>query len=68
MTKNNCEPQRLIDWPAVKERIPLSRSTIYRKIRSGTFPAPVTISSCRIAWVEGEVDEWVAAQIEAGPR
>ena len=37
-------------------------------VRDGRFPAPVAISKRRVAWVEGEIDRWIADRIAAQPR
>jgi prophage regulatory protein len=47
----------------VKARTGLSRSTLYAYIRDGRFPAPVAISARCVAWVEGEIDGWIAERI-----
>jgi prophage regulatory protein len=53
---------RLIEWPELRQLIPLSRSTIWRLVRDGDFPAPIQISRGRVAWLESEVLEWLAAR------
>jgi prophage regulatory protein len=40
-----------------------SRSTVYAYIRDGGFPQPVSISARCVAWVEGEIDRWIAERI-----
>ena len=52
----------------VKSRTGLSRSTLYAYIRDGRFPAPVSISERCVAWVEGEIDRWMAERIASRPR
>ena len=47
----------------VEARTGLSRSTIYERIRAGTFPAPVSLGAKAVGWVEGEIDAWLADQI-----
>lgn len=42
----------------VIERIRLSRSTIYRQIAAGSFPAPYSLSENRAGWLESEIDNW----------
>ncbi|HDW2027894.1 TPA: AlpA family phage regulatory protein [Enterobacter ludwigii] len=37
---------------------------IYRLINEGLFPQPIKIGSRAIAFVESEVDEWIASAIE----
>ena len=49
----------------VEARTGLSRSPIYARIKAGTFPKPVRLGSGRaVGWVEGEIDAWLADQIE----
>lgn len=42
---------------------PVSRLTLYRAIKAGTFPAPVEING-RNYWVKAELDAWSAARKE----
>lgn len=49
----------------VKARTGLSRSTLYAYIRDGRFPSPITISDRCVAWVESEIDAWIAERIAA---
>jgi prophage regulatory protein len=36
-----------------------SRRHLARLAGAGSFPAPLAIGGNSIAWVEGEIDEWV---------
>jgi prophage regulatory protein len=51
---------RIIRLKAVLARTGLSRSTIYRKIREGSFPAQVAISVHGAGWHESAVNRWIA--------
>ncbi len=55
---------KLIREPAVLERVPFSRPTLRRKIKEGTFPAPVNIGARAVAWVVDEIDAWEQEIIE----
>ena len=44
----------------VMERTGLSRATIYRKVRSKTFPSSRRLGSSCVGWYESEVDAWIA--------
>lgn len=48
----------------VEARTGLSRSTIYERIKTGTFPAPVSIGAKAVGWIESEIDSWLTAQVE----
>jgi prophage regulatory protein len=58
--------QRLLRLNDVRERVPYSRSTIYKLISQGEFPKPVSIGERAVAWVESDVDAWIEARIESG--
>ncbi len=44
--------------PEVMSLTGLSRSTIWRRVRAGTFPAPVEIGVNSIGWPESEITAW----------
>jgi prophage regulatory protein len=46
-----------------KKGIDYSRDHLRRKVKAKEFPEPVPISDRRIAWIESEVDDWVAARV-----
>jgi prophage regulatory protein len=41
----------------------LSRATIYRKMATGTFPACISISEGRVAWVDRDIEEWCESRV-----
>ncbi len=55
---------RLLTRAEIEARYRLSRSTIYRKMRDGTFPLPLKIGARAVRWSEAEITEWV----ESRPR
>ncbi|SFN99595.1 transcriptional regulator, AlpA family [Cohaesibacter marisflavi] len=54
------QPDRIIRLKTVLDRTGLSRSTIYRKMAEGTFPAQIKISIHGTGWRESEVNRWIA--------
>ena len=54
----------ILRLPAVKATTGLSRSTIYLRIAEGTFPKPVSLGARAVGWIEAEVQQWLAGQIE----
>lgn len=49
----------------VESRVGLSRSTIYDRIKAGTFPAPISLGGGKaVGWLSHEIDGWLTAQIE----
>ena len=56
-------PNRILRLRSVLERTGLSRSTLYRKLQRGSFPAQVRISERCIGWRESEVERWLSNPI-----
>ena len=54
------EPDRINRLKTVLNRSGRSRSTVYRKIKDGTFPRQIPISTNGAGWSESEVSRWVA--------
>ena len=51
---------QIIPYVQLRERgITFSRVHLRRLIEAGLFPAPVSVSERRIAWVAAEVDEFL---------
>ena len=53
------QPDRIIRFNTVRARTGLSRSTIYRKIAEGTFPAQLKISANGAGWRESDINRWI---------
>ena len=54
----------LLTRPEVERRTGLSRSTLYRKMRDGTFPMPLKVSARAVRWRESEI----RAYVDSRPR
>lgn len=52
----------------VKARTGLSRSAIYAKIKVGEFPPSISLGTRAVGWPSNEIDEWIAARINAGRK
>lgn len=53
----------IIRLSAVKERVGLSRSSIYQKIEQGTFPVQIRIGPRAVGWLDTDIDDWIDRQI-----
>jgi prophage regulatory protein len=57
---------RLLSWDDLPTYgIRDSRTTVYRKMKAGKFPASVQYGPNRIAWVESEIQQYIADLIAA---
>lgn len=57
---NKVHCYRYIRLPEVKQLVPFSQATIWRKSRDGSFPRPVKLSSRITAWPRAAVIAWIA--------
>lgn len=55
----------LIRRKQVEAQTGLPRSTLYKLIANGDFPAPVRLTVKAVAWVRADVDSWIAGRIAA---
>jgi len=53
---------RYLRLPEVRQMVPLSPATIWRKTRAGTFPPAIKISERITAWSRESVEAWLAAK------
>ena len=43
----------------VKAITGLSRTTRYLGVKSGTFPAPISIGARAVAWLSSDIEKWI---------
>ena len=60
---NTQQPTDLLRLPTVIEQTGLARSSIYRRIQDGDFPAPVKLSSRAIGWPRHTIEAWKASRM-----
>ena len=59
-----CLTRKIIRGRKVRERVGKSRTSLWRAVKNGSFPAPVSIGANAIGWYEDEIDDW----LERRPR
>lgn len=52
---------RMLNLRTVMEMTDLSRTTVWRRAREGTFPAPYRLSANRVAWSLRAIEAWLEA-------
>ena len=62
MTTNNSSIS-LIRLKAVQSRTGLARSTVYKMISTGDFPAQIKISAKLSVWASTAIDDWIDRHI-----
>lgn len=56
----------LIRKRIVLSRVGLGNTSIYKRIKEGTFPKPVPIGDRAVAWDSEAIDLWIEEKIEEG--
>ena len=57
MSLEHSPSRRLVSAKQVMIRMGWSRTTLWRRVRDGEFPAPVKTGSKSVDWFDDEVDE-----------
>lgn len=55
----------LLRLPSVCALVGLSKSQIYRLIRTGEFPAAIPLGANSVAWPAERVNAWISEKINA---
>jgi prophage regulatory protein len=64
MQSNPLTSKHLLSKRAVLKQIPISSARLARRVVAGAFTQPARIGKRRVAWVQSEVSDWLAARME----
>ena len=56
LTLDELKPLSLAE---VESRVGLSRTTIYKRIKCGAFPAPIRLSERKVGWRVADIRAWL---------
>jgi prophage regulatory protein len=62
---NEPAATRLLRLDAVKQRVLLSTSCIYRLMSANEFPKRIPLAKNAVAWDEREIEDWIAQRKRA---
>jgi prophage regulatory protein len=54
---------RFLRVPAVIQMVGFSKTTLYARLRNGTFPKPLVLGPQTIAFLESDILDWMQRQI-----
>lgn len=57
-------PRSLLKLRQVCDELSLSRSTVYARMKEGTFPRPVSIGPRSVRWTRESISEWTEGQVQ----
>lgn len=49
----------------VLKKTAIGRTTLHRKVKEGSFPAPIELGPHSVGWVESEVDAWINSRMKS---
>jgi len=58
--------QKVLRPREVVEITGLSKTTIWRKVRAGIFPAPIELGPNSIGWETSDIEAWLASRPRRG--
>lgn len=64
----STQENRIVRLPEVMRLTGLSKATIHRRYRDGTFPRPLRLGPQSIGWWRTEILEWLESLQRAGAR
>jgi prophage regulatory protein len=59
MSFPNSDAQKILRRGQVEESTGLSRSTIYRRMQAGTFPAAIPLGGRLVGWRAGDIEQFL---------
>jgi prophage regulatory protein len=63
VTPNNSVQLRFLRLPDVCALVGLRKTSIYKGVADGTFPAPIKLSRRASVWPAAAVEAWIAGHI-----
>lgn len=54
---------RILRFREVKEMVGLGKTTLYARIKEGSFPKPISLGGRAVGWIKSEVVAWLVARI-----
>lgn len=64
-------PKKLLRKPRMLAKLEIANATAYDWLNpkspryDPTFPRPIKIGTAAVAWIESEIDDWIAAKIQS---
>jgi prophage regulatory protein len=54
--------------PQVEACTGLPRSTIYDRMKKGSFPKPISLGKRTVAWLSADIEAWMEQQLKQAGR
>ena len=57
--KGEVMNERILRYPEVRKKVPVTNVTLWRWEKEGTFPKRVRLGGNSAGWIESEVEAWI---------
>lgn len=57
-----AKSERFLSEAQVRQRVPISRVSLWRWESQGAFPKRVKLGDTRVGWSKSEINEWIEAR------
>ncbi len=69
MTQHANPPvHSILRLQSVKQRTGLSRSSIYMRMKEGSFPRQITLGPRSVGWLEADINAWIETKLRENGR
>jgi len=65
MNEHTHTPPTILRMPEVMRIVGMSRPSLYRMMKAGTFPQQVRLSPGAVGWLRSEVEGWLTERVAA---
>lgn len=59
MQTQTLVPQKLLRLPSVLERLGISKTEYYRRMKLGTVPKSIRLGVNSVAWLESDIENYI---------
>ena len=66
MQTQTPSPKKLLRLPSVLERIGISKTEFYRRVKQGSAPNAIKLGSNSVAWLESDIEQYIDKLVKGG--
>lgn len=59
MQTQSNPPARLLRLPSVLERLGISKTEFYRRVKQGAAPNAIRLGANSVAWLESDIEQYI---------
>jgi prophage regulatory protein len=68
MQTQHQPPARLLRLPSVLDRLGISKTEYYRRIKTGSAPKAIRLGANSVAWLEADIEAYILSLANKGVK